>query len=182
MRVTLDNEDWKRLDLLKMSLSESRCTANKATYLSRVKFFEEGKRRSNKYYVEALLAYWLSYFVFPCSPDGLHNYIFPLAILLAEGERMALAFTWALYTPGLMNVCAISSTRLVDKVLSSMSMRPFSRVPMGEVQGFIAKPLGFKAVKLEKVIIMWKRGRRHSITSLEGWGGPTWRPQKKDYK
>lgn len=42
--------------------------------------------------LEALFSYWLSWFVLPSEPEGgLNSYMFPLAILLAKGERLALA-------------------------------------------------------------------------------------------
>lgn len=56
-------------------------SANKATYLSSICYFESGA-----------FPIWLSYFVFPSSlEDGLNNYGFAVAILLAKGERLALA-------------------------------------------------------------------------------------------
>lgn len=42
IRVTLEGEDWKRLHILSKPLSDSRYAANKTTYLSWAKFFEEG--------------------------------------------------------------------------------------------------------------------------------------------
>lgn len=45
--------------------------------------------------VEALLAYWLSWFVLPSGlEDGLNDYVIPLAILLAKGEKLALALLY----------------------------------------------------------------------------------------
>lgn len=47
---------------------------------------------TKKYELEGMLGYWLSYFIFPSIPeDGLNNCVFTLAILLAKGERLALA-------------------------------------------------------------------------------------------
>lgn len=37
---------------------------------------------------KALLEYWLSNFVFPSFlEDGLHNYVFPLMVMLAKGKE-----------------------------------------------------------------------------------------------
>lgn len=41
--VNLEGEDKKKLDFLNKALSNSKYPANKATYLSWVKFFEEGE-------------------------------------------------------------------------------------------------------------------------------------------
>lgn len=42
--------------------------------------------------LEATLVYWLSWVIFPSGPgDNLNGYVFPLAILLAKGEKVALA-------------------------------------------------------------------------------------------
>lgn len=41
---------------------------------------------------EAMLSYWLSWFVFSSRPeDGIHPFVFMMAIVLAKGERFALA-------------------------------------------------------------------------------------------
>lgn len=51
--------------------------------------------------LEALLSYLLSWFVLPSGPeDGLNSYVFLLAILLAKGEKLALAMIYlgSLYT------------------------------------------------------------------------------------
>lgn len=41
---------------------------------------------------ETMLVHWLSWYVLPSGPeDGLNPYVFPLAIRLAKGERLALA-------------------------------------------------------------------------------------------
>lgn len=99
--MTLDGEDQKRLDSLNKSLSNSKYTTNKASYLLWLKCFEEGEEGNKYYQVKALLAYWLSYFVFPSSlEDGLHSYVFPPAVLLAKGERLALVpfYLGSLYT------------------------------------------------------------------------------------
>lgn len=62
--MTLEGEDKKRLDFLNKSLFDSSYAANKSTYLSWAKFFEEGEGR-NKISGRGSLGYWLSYFLFP---------------------------------------------------------------------------------------------------------------------
>lgn len=45
--------------------------------------------------LEALLTYWLSWFLLPrMREDGLKAYVFPLAILFAKGQRLALALIY----------------------------------------------------------------------------------------
>lgn len=41
-RIMLDGGDQKRVDFLLKSLSKSKHSTNQATYLSRVKYFDEG--------------------------------------------------------------------------------------------------------------------------------------------
>lgn len=95
-----DGEDKKRIEALQASLSKSKYSTNKPTYLLRVKYFYEGEEANNAYQVDAFLAYLLSYFVFPGSPeDGLHSFAFSMAVLLALYKRLALTpwFLGALY-------------------------------------------------------------------------------------
>lgn len=69
------------------SVSSSKYSASKATYLSWIKFLDEGEGRNRQLQVDALLAYWLSYFVFPgLLKDGLHSYVIPLAVLFTKGN------------------------------------------------------------------------------------------------
>lgn len=62
-----NGEDKKRIDALKTSLSMLKYSTNKVTYLSWVKYFDEGEGMRSPYQVDPFLAYWLSYFVFLCS-------------------------------------------------------------------------------------------------------------------
>lgn len=76
-----DGEDKKRIEALKTSLTKSKYSTNNPSW---AKYFDEGKRTNSLYQVDARRAYCLSYFVFPSSPkDGLHSFIFPMAVLLA---------------------------------------------------------------------------------------------------
>lgn len=51
---------------------------------------------NSPYQIDAFLAYWLSYFVFLNFPEnGLHSFVFSMAVLLARGKRLLLAlFFW----------------------------------------------------------------------------------------
>lgn len=53
-RVTLSGIDRKRVEFLSKSLSSSKYSTNKATYLLWVKFFDEVARRNNQFQNEAL--------------------------------------------------------------------------------------------------------------------------------
>lgn len=85
-KVTLSGGDQKKVEFLSKSLSMSKYLTNKETYLLWEKYFKEGKGRNSQFKIEAILAYWLSYFVFPSQlEDGLHSYVFPLVVLLPRG-------------------------------------------------------------------------------------------------
>lgn len=73
----LDEEGKARVEELQALMSRSKYATNKMTYLSWVKYFYEGARRNSPYLLDALLAYWLSYFIFPSPPeDGVNNFVF----------------------------------------------------------------------------------------------------------
>lgn len=77
--VMLKGEDQKKADYLTKSLSSSNHSTNKATYLSWVKYFNEGDGRYSPFQFE------LFSFFFPSPPeDGLDNYVFLLVVLLAR--------------------------------------------------------------------------------------------------
>lgn len=67
-------------------------TSSKCTYASWIQYFDEGERKESGLVVEALLLDWLSWFILPSRPeDEINSFVFPMAILLAIGERLALA-------------------------------------------------------------------------------------------
>lgn len=81
----------KRLKYLTSAMTAS-TTFAKSTYATRAHFFDEGDDNRSDYVVEALLVYWLSWYVLPSGPgDGLNQYVFPLSILLTKGEKLALS-------------------------------------------------------------------------------------------
>lgn len=54
--------------------------------------FSEGDGSCSGLVLEAMLAYWLSCFIFLSGPqDGHNNYVFPLVNLFAKGKKVALA-------------------------------------------------------------------------------------------
>lgn len=54
--VALSEEDQKKVELLNKSLSSSKYLSNKTTYLSWVKYFDEGVGRNSQFQIEAFLA------------------------------------------------------------------------------------------------------------------------------
>lgn len=63
-------------------------------------YFVDGAGSDSRFQLEAFLAYWLSYFVFSGPPeDGVHSSMFPMAVMLAQGRKFALApwFLGSLY-------------------------------------------------------------------------------------
>lgn len=66
----------------------------KSTYATWLKFFNKGEDSRSGYMVEAVLAYWLSYFILSSGPeDGLDSCVFFPNTLLSKAERLALDYT-----------------------------------------------------------------------------------------
>lgn len=65
----LDEKGKKKVEALQASLAKSKYSTKKATYLSWMKYFSKGEEGKNiPYQVDALLAYQMSYFMFPSPP------------------------------------------------------------------------------------------------------------------
>lgn len=88
-----DKENRERHEALTTFLQKTKYgAAKKSTFLTWVTYFVDGPGSKSAYQLEAFLAYWLNYFVFPSPPeDGLHPSVFPMAVLLAQGKRLPLA-------------------------------------------------------------------------------------------
>lgn len=57
-----------------------------------MKYFTSGSGVKSELELEAMLAYWLSWYVFASGPeDGLNHYVFFLAVILGRGQKLALA-------------------------------------------------------------------------------------------
>lgn len=81
----------RRLGALNRAFSESKHNS-KSTYSTWVQYFTQGAGAKSEIEFDAMLAYWLSCNALPSGPeDGINHYIFPLAIRLARGEKLALA-------------------------------------------------------------------------------------------
>lgn len=88
--VGLDVDGEIRLTLLNEALTASK-HKGKSTYNTWVSFFTSGPGVANEVKVEAVLSFWLSWYVLPSGPeDGINAFVFPLSIRLARGEKVAL--------------------------------------------------------------------------------------------
>lgn len=79
-----------------------------------VEIFQESKRENNEFEFEAMLAYWLSWYVLSSDPTDLNSYVYPLAVLLAKGEKLALApvYLWSLFFR--LDVCIKNIIRSIE--------------------------------------------------------------------
>lgn len=102
-RVTLSREDQKSLEFLNKSLSSSKYSTNKPTYLSWMKSFEEGGGGTDS--SKSRLAYWLSYFVFSSSLRIGSTIIYSHSpfCLPKEVDWHWCPCTWTIYKRGSMN-------------------------------------------------------------------------------
>lgn len=84
-RVTVaEGESKERIVALTAFLSKSKYSTNKGTYLSRTKYFKKGLGQNSPHQLDAYLAYWLNYFMFPSLPeDGMHSFLFLVTVALA---------------------------------------------------------------------------------------------------
>lgn len=85
----LDDEGVIRLSLLDEALTASK---HKGSTYNSFSFFSSGPGAASEVKVEAMLSFWLSWYVLTSGPeDGINAFVFPLAIHLARGEKVALA-------------------------------------------------------------------------------------------
>lgn len=86
--VALDAEGERILGLLGTALSESKYK-NKSIYTTWLTYFTRGAGEKSKIDFEAMLTYWLSWYVLASDPeDGLNPYVFSLANRCARGEKL----------------------------------------------------------------------------------------------
>lgn len=79
------------MDFLNKAIFDSGSFAIKATYVTWIQYFETGRGKNTKCKDEAMLYFWLPYFVSPSDlEDGPNSFVIPLAILLASGKRLSL--------------------------------------------------------------------------------------------
>lgn len=83
----LDVDGEIRLTLLSEALVASK-HKGKSTYSTWVSFFTSGPGVASEVRIEAMLSFWLSWYILPSGPeDGLNAFVFPLA----RGEKVALS-------------------------------------------------------------------------------------------
>lgn len=86
MGLTLVGEDKNKQQLLIEAASST-----KSSYAAWIYYFDEGKGSCNGLVLKALLAYWLSMFIFPSKlEDGPNSYVLSLVIILEKGKNVAL--------------------------------------------------------------------------------------------
>lgn len=95
MSVTFKEEDEDKLQLLVASIGHSKAQSLASPQTTRGYAILTRILETDWLVLEGLLVYWLPWFILPRGQeDGLNNYVFPLAILLAKGERLALTPTY----------------------------------------------------------------------------------------
>lgn len=86
----LHEEGKRKLEALNKALSESKLQTK--VYTPRGEILTYGAGAGSDIEFEAMLSYWLSWYILPDGPEeSLNAYIYPLAIRLARGDRLTLA-------------------------------------------------------------------------------------------
>lgn len=98
-----------------------------------------------------MLAFWLSWYVLPSSPeDGIHPYVFLLAVKLAKGEKLALApiFLGSLFYR--LDECVQSLSRSMGRyTVVSYANSAFLQMFLWEMFSNLApQPIQFEAVTM----------------------------------
>lgn len=109
MGLTLEGENKDKLQLLIEAASST-----KSSYTSWIQYFDEEEASRNDLILEALLAYCLSWFIFPCGPeDSLNSCLLLLAVLHEKERKMALApiYPGSLYAR--LDECVTNLTRFL---------------------------------------------------------------------
>lgn len=92
-KIILNKEDNQKLEALN-ALSESK-SSNKSTHASWVRHFSIGMGTGSGIEFEAMLLYWLLWYVFPSRPeDGLNPYLFPLALVGHRSKIYHFSANW----------------------------------------------------------------------------------------
>lgn len=84
--IVLDEGNKMKLDFLNEVLFVPR-PSGKVTYTMWIRYFKIGKGKNSGHHVQAMVAYWLSWFVLPTGPKHeLNSFVFPLAIYWKKGR------------------------------------------------------------------------------------------------
>lgn len=100
-----------------------------------------------------MLVYWLSWYVLPSRPeDGISPYVFPLAVRLAKGGKIALApFFLALYFHLVECIQNLVKSMGRYTVLSYSNTSFLQLFLWGRFKGLERKPTTFEAVNMVTV-------------------------------
>lgn len=151
--VSLDVDGEIRLTLLNEALVASK-HKGKSTYSTWVGFFTNGPGVASEVRVEAMLSFWLSWYVLPSGPeDGLNAFVFPLAIRLARGEKIALApiFLGSLFHR--LDECVQSLVRSMGRyTVASYAQTAFLQLFLWEhFKSYGPQPVAFEASNMVMV-------------------------------
>lgn len=94
----------------------------------------QGAGAESEIVLEAMLSYWLSWYVLPTGrADGINPYVFPLAIWLVRGEKLALTpiFLSSLFFR--LDECVRNLLKSMGRVYSCLLRNFFSIIFMGEI-------------------------------------------------
>lgn len=123
-------------------------------------YFVDGPDSKSAYQLEAFLAYWLNYFIFPSPPeDGVHPSVFSMAVLLAQGKRLPLAAWYLGVLYARLDEAARNVTRSLGRydVVSYVDANFLQLFLWERFEGLALKPLTFKAPRLQ-----WWAGLKRS--------------------
>lgn len=167
-----EKENKERHEALTSFLQKTKYgAAKKATFLTWATYFVDGPGNKSAYQLEAFLAHWLNYFIFPSPPeDGVHPSVFPMAVLLVRGKRLPLAawFLGAMYVR--LDEAARNVTRSMGRydVVSYVDANFLQLFLWERFEGLVPKPRDFKAprpqivdgVEKVKTSLLASRARR----------------------
>lgn len=106
----LEGKDEKTLQYLTSALLSPR-TLSKFIYASWIRCFEEGEGREGGLVVEALLPYYLSWFILPRGPEDGITFLFSQWLSSSQKERLALAPLYPRLLYARLDECVTSITR-----------------------------------------------------------------------
>lgn len=110
MGTVLGEEDQVKMKCLMTMMTGSK-SSGKLTYATCLKFFDEGDGDRSYFIIEAFLANSLSRYMSNKPEQGLNQYIFPLAILIAKCMRFALTTMYLGFLYRGWNKCVRNITR-----------------------------------------------------------------------
>lgn len=173
----LDGEGEQLVEDLRASMADAKYVTNKLTYLTWARYFKDGPGVTSPCHLAAFFAYWLSFFVFPSPPeDNLHNFVFPMAALLAQRKQVALGawFLGSLY--GRLDECAHNMARSVGRydVVSYVEANFLQMFLWERFPHLAPRPLEFDPVPSTVVDGVMKMQTSRLVGRSRRWFGTVW--------